>query len=435
MESKFQYDAFVSHSSKDKASFVRPLVELLRNTFKLAVWFDEGELKAGDKLRREIAEAIKSSRFGIAVLSPNASHSPWVQREIDSLVERDNRGEMRIIPVYHNLAVDEAQDQWPLLSSHVGVSSEQGIETVAEEIAEAVKADASQSDRLVRFSVPGELLPFLVNREEQDCVVEGVIHSLPPSPRRPVVCLVHGDEDDCPDMYVERLAKHSLGLMAPDFCNAPIKKYPVIWPEHLPQLDDLHDRLARELHIQLNRGRAARSSRSRSRSERSRGGGLDLLNRKLARFPGPVILFTEVTTSDLADHGEAAITRFLDFWEKWPDLRPNQRLIVFLLIEYGTRSRLRFFNPDSRINRRVENFITEEEKSVDLHENVHGELIPRLHDISKREVENWIARELQPLYPHKVPSARKTVRLIFEKSSTLPLEDVAQKLSDILFRR
>ena len=50
-----QYDAFISHASEDKEDFVRPFAILLRER-GLNIWYDEFELKIGDKLRRKIDE-------------------------------------------------------------------------------------------------------------------------------------------------------------------------------------------------------------------------------------------------------------------------------------------------------------------------------------------------------------------------------------------
>ena len=52
MPDQFQYDAFLSHSSKDKA-VVRPLAERLRQD-GLKVWFDEWVLKPGDSIPAKI---------------------------------------------------------------------------------------------------------------------------------------------------------------------------------------------------------------------------------------------------------------------------------------------------------------------------------------------------------------------------------------------
>ena len=48
MSRMFQYDVFLSHSSKDKAR-VRALAERLRND-SVRVWFDEWEIEYGEDI-------------------------------------------------------------------------------------------------------------------------------------------------------------------------------------------------------------------------------------------------------------------------------------------------------------------------------------------------------------------------------------------------
>ena len=64
------WDAFISHASEDKDDFVRPLADGLTEC-GLSVWFDEFELKVGDRLRESIDRGLSQSRFGIVVLSPH----------------------------------------------------------------------------------------------------------------------------------------------------------------------------------------------------------------------------------------------------------------------------------------------------------------------------------------------------------------------------
>ena len=47
------YDAFISHASEDKESFVRELAEELKK-MGFWVWYDEFALEVGDSLRRTI---------------------------------------------------------------------------------------------------------------------------------------------------------------------------------------------------------------------------------------------------------------------------------------------------------------------------------------------------------------------------------------------
>ena len=58
----FPYDAFLSHSAKDKA-VVRPLAERLRQD-GLKVWFDEWVLKPGDRIPAKIEPPPRPSYGG-----------------------------------------------------------------------------------------------------------------------------------------------------------------------------------------------------------------------------------------------------------------------------------------------------------------------------------------------------------------------------------
>lgn len=60
MADDFKYDAFLSHSSKDKA-VVRDVAERLRGD-GVEVWFDEWEIKAGDSIPAKIEEGLERSR-------------------------------------------------------------------------------------------------------------------------------------------------------------------------------------------------------------------------------------------------------------------------------------------------------------------------------------------------------------------------------------
>jgi hypothetical protein len=63
-----RWDAFISHASEDKEPFVRQLAHELRQ-LGLHVWYDEFELKVGDSLAGSIDIGLRSSRYGVVVLS------------------------------------------------------------------------------------------------------------------------------------------------------------------------------------------------------------------------------------------------------------------------------------------------------------------------------------------------------------------------------
>jgi len=90
---------FISHSSKDKARFVRRLAERLLILGHEA-WYDEWSIKPGESLAQRIQDGIAGCDYFLIVVSANSNQSPWVQREVnDALVLDIERGATVVIPV------------------------------------------------------------------------------------------------------------------------------------------------------------------------------------------------------------------------------------------------------------------------------------------------------------------------------------------------
>src|SRR5689334_5679191 len=76
---------FISHSNKDDA-FVREL-RLALAGLHTPVWVDSYNLRGGNTLAPEIAQAIEQARQVLVVLSPRTINSSWVRREIAHAME------------------------------------------------------------------------------------------------------------------------------------------------------------------------------------------------------------------------------------------------------------------------------------------------------------------------------------------------------------
>ena len=110
-----EYDFFISHASEDKEYFVRDLAEALSlKGFK--VWYDETELLIGDSLRKKIDEGLACSRFGIVVISPNFVRKRWTEYELNGMVAREMNGTPLILPIWHNISMDEVLKFSPSLA-------------------------------------------------------------------------------------------------------------------------------------------------------------------------------------------------------------------------------------------------------------------------------------------------------------------------------
>jgi hypothetical protein len=126
------WDVFISHASEDKESFVRPLAEKLSEHVK--VWYDEFTLTLGDSLRRSIDKGITNSRFGIVVLSKYFFEKEWPQKELDSLVTREDLGHKVLIPIWHDITRDEVASYSSLLADRKAILTSVGLEVIVKEI-------------------------------------------------------------------------------------------------------------------------------------------------------------------------------------------------------------------------------------------------------------------------------------------------------------
>ncbi len=79
MDNLSEWDVFLSHSSKDKAT-VRDVAERLRAD-GIRVWFDEWEILPGDHILARIEDGLEHSRRLVLCMSANAFGSDWAQLE------------------------------------------------------------------------------------------------------------------------------------------------------------------------------------------------------------------------------------------------------------------------------------------------------------------------------------------------------------------
>ncbi len=139
----YEYDAFISHASEDKETFVTGLAEELEKR-GLKVWFDAFTLRVGDSLREKIDHGLGNSRFGVIVLSPDFFAKPWPKAELDALHDRQMRGGHKVIlPVWHNLEHDQIAQRSPLIAGLLATNSERGLKQVADDLLSAIRSDSS----------------------------------------------------------------------------------------------------------------------------------------------------------------------------------------------------------------------------------------------------------------------------------------------------
>ncbi len=141
----YKSDAFISHASEDKESFVTPLVEELQK-YGLKVWFDKFALKVGDSLRRSIEDGLATSRYGVVILSPSFFAKNWTQTELNGLFAREMEGPTVILPVWHQVTKLDLLQRAPMLADKKAANSQDGIAAVAKELVCVIRPEALDLD-------------------------------------------------------------------------------------------------------------------------------------------------------------------------------------------------------------------------------------------------------------------------------------------------
>jgi hypothetical protein len=96
--SRYDFDVFLSHSSKDKP-VVRALAERLKAD-GLRVWLDEWEIQPGDPIFQKVQQGLQSSRILLLFMSRQAFGSDWVTLESQTILFRDpTNTSRRFIPL------------------------------------------------------------------------------------------------------------------------------------------------------------------------------------------------------------------------------------------------------------------------------------------------------------------------------------------------
>jgi len=133
------YDAFLSYSHADQA-IVAALQKGLHRVGRrmgqlraLRVYRDATDLTANPGLWGKLVEAMESSRYFVAVLSPSACDSEWVDREISHWLETNGPEHLLIVLVDGTLIWDEGSGAFDRERSDALPPSLRGSEVFTEE--------------------------------------------------------------------------------------------------------------------------------------------------------------------------------------------------------------------------------------------------------------------------------------------------------------
>ncbi|MFO0905844.1 MAG: toll/interleukin-1 receptor domain-containing protein [Pirellulales bacterium] len=127
------WDLFISHASEDKADVARPLAEKLQSK-GVNVWYDEFTLQIGDRLRQSIDDGLAKSRYGVVVLSPRFFEKKWPQDELDGLLSMETPQQTRILPVWHQVTVEQVKQFSPILAGRYGIATGASLNDIVDKL-------------------------------------------------------------------------------------------------------------------------------------------------------------------------------------------------------------------------------------------------------------------------------------------------------------
>lgn len=141
----FEFDAFISHASEDKAGCVEPLAKALKG-YGLKVWYDRFTLKAGDSLHDSIENGLARSRYGVVILSRKFLSKRWPREELNGLFARNLEARKVILPVWHNISSARIRAVLPMIADKFALRTSDGIEHVARSLVEIIRPELLELD-------------------------------------------------------------------------------------------------------------------------------------------------------------------------------------------------------------------------------------------------------------------------------------------------
>jgi hypothetical protein len=179
------------------------------------------DIEAGKEAAREVSRLTNTAGIILLLVSSDfLASNHCYSADLGRALERHESGETRLIPVILRPCDWEGApfDGLPTLPDNARPVTTWNIQDEAFSsivkslrslILEGVEIGAAKPTRHRKREIP-PLLPYLCNRIEQEEKLSGIFFAEKVSPHRLVVCIIHGNEDECHDMYKSRLQHYSL---------------------------------------------------------------------------------------------------------------------------------------------------------------------------------------------------------------------------------
>lgn len=459
---------FCSYAHRDEPlrEALDPHFALLRRQGVAAFWSD-CDIYAGSDWASQIDQNLLTANIILLLLSANFINSNYCfDVELRQAVDRHLRREAVVIPVvlqpckWERVCVrceggefDLSQLQ-ALPAKALPVTKWRNRQEAFDNIAEGVSRIVEQlstgaatwGETTValppRTAVPAapvpELLPHLCDRATQETLLRRAVHGWRARglAKRPLVCVVHGGDDEAIDMFKRRL--HEVTLPALLSARADGAGAEPLYDPALGRLDDLFIPLPPafiEPAVPFEFLQAEVGVPVVDNMYATPEAVADALSSKYV----PTMFHSHLASCDWSGDGQRIVGAFLDFWGNLPDVKAG-RVLSFLFFKYsgaGENCPPRL----AEVNARAEEFFNGLSTRLAAYAGMHAIVLPRLPAVAQSDAETWVrSREhfrklcrAHPLYFCNVERAVAEIENIYtDPLMRIPMERLAPQLHEVI---
>ena len=150
-QTKYEYDAFISHAVEDKIPIANELCAKLERA-GLKIWYSGKELGIGDSIEKTIERGLHRSRYGIVILSPTYLAKNWTIREFYTLLAKEIEEHKVILPVLYNIGLDELKKKDLLMADRFAVNADRGLDFVVDKLVGEIRKQKVVEKKVAWFS-------------------------------------------------------------------------------------------------------------------------------------------------------------------------------------------------------------------------------------------------------------------------------------------
>lgn len=388
-------EVFYSYSHEDESLRIQLEKHLrgLKHGGQITEWHDR-QIEARMEWEGEIHARLESAHLILLLISADFIASEYCYSvEMRRALERHEAGEACVIPIilrpldWTNLPFSKLQ---ALPAGGKAVTSwknrDEAFANIATGIRQAIEVilpglrAGSRTRVTSRANRPkiGGLLPYLCDRSEQELELDRALQFRKKHfERRPFVCIIHGDEYECHDMFRTRIKDVSLPRLlnlGPE--SGSIEEIGLQWPPAgVTVLDEALQVFHRNLAGEVVNNRDASSE--------------EILG-ILSHYTAPILIYSHLVVENWAVTRSELRDVFIRFWNGFPDLPPGRVIIACLLLTYKRTEQLGILDRwrHNKLNKCARTFLAG--LNFAAYGNLHGAVLPELRGVQQQDVENWI---------------------------------------------